>query len=384
MGPPRVSQMPSSGWSQWSQSQSARVVIVSQWRAGDGPVPAIVEVDRVHELAVDVELKLLGRGVPDPYRLRPPVAGQVTQFPLGKLGAPVDAVHHLHRARGARLARGGVPEELHEGVGLAGESQPQQRVDAEGRVADPHVPVVPVARPADLLGQAGRRRGDDGAGRGVGQQLQRQRRAVYHLPPPAPVARGRQPAPPEPAGDGQQFLRLRAGTRDRLRAAAELVQREHRRLALGQLELGCHITIVVLDRHRRGQANGQAGCGEDRPALHLGERVRVHAVAKSRRDARPERHGPPHAQHPTDQPVPPRLGRAAGRHEILDLTDPVLGGETGDQHVGIGVIELPGCRRHRGAQLKRPATVGVQERAEHGRGVERRAAIPVDGPVGSD
>ena len=30
-GPPRVSQMPSSGWSQWSQSQSARAMIVSQW-----------------------------------------------------------------------------------------------------------------------------------------------------------------------------------------------------------------------------------------------------------------------------------------------------------------------------------------------------------------
>ena len=31
LGPPRVSQMPSSGWSQWSQSQSARAMIVSHW-----------------------------------------------------------------------------------------------------------------------------------------------------------------------------------------------------------------------------------------------------------------------------------------------------------------------------------------------------------------
>ena len=69
------------------------------------------------------------------------------------------------------FTRSGVPEyELHERVGRAGETEPQQRAHAEGGVADPHIPVVPVAFPADLLGQAGRRRGHDGAGRSVGQQ----------------------------------------------------------------------------------------------------------------------------------------------------------------------------------------------------------------------
>ena len=34
--------------------------------------------------------------------------------------------------------------------------------------------------------------------------------------------------------------------------------------------------------------------------------------------------GPPHAQYPADQPVPPRLSRAADRHEILDLTHPEM------------------------------------------------------------
>src|SRR5215472_15663918 len=60
-----------------------------------------------------------------------------------------------------------------------------------------------------------------------------------------------------------------------------------------------------------------------------------------RRDLRPERHHPPRAQHPPDQPVP-RLTRAADGHEILDLTHPFLGEETGDQHVGIREIELTG------------------------------------------
>ena len=74
-------------------------------------MPAVVEVDRVHELAVDVELELPGRGVADPHRRRAPVAVQVAQLPLGQLGAPVDAVHDLQRASRAGFARGGVPEQ---------------------------------------------------------------------------------------------------------------------------------------------------------------------------------------------------------------------------------------------------------------------------------
>ena len=140
---------------------------------------------------------------------------------------------------------------------------------------------------------------------------------------------------------------------------------------------------VVLDGHRRGQRDSQAGCGEDHASLSLGQGVRVHAVVKPRRDPCPDRHGPPRAQHPPDQPAPSWLGCAADRHEVLDLTHPVLGEETGDQHVGIGEIELTGLRRRRGGQLKAPALVCVQERAEHAGGVERRAAMPVDGAVGS-
>jgi hypothetical protein len=138
-------------------------------------VPPVVEVNGVHELAVDIELKLFGRVVADPHRLRAQVPREVGQFPLRQLGTTVDAVHHLHRAGGTMLPGGGVLEdEAHEGVGLAAKSQPQKRVNAESRVSDPDKSVVPVALPADLLRQAGRRRCHNGAGRGVGEQLQRQ------------------------------------------------------------------------------------------------------------------------------------------------------------------------------------------------------------------
>jgi hypothetical protein len=43
-----------------------------------------------------------------------------------------------------------------------------------------------------------------------------------------------------------------------------------------------------------------------------------------------------------------------------------------------------GLRQHRGGQLKGSAAVCVQQGAEHTGRVERRAAMPVDGAVGSD
>ena len=66
--PPRVSQMPSSGWSQLSQTQSSMSLI---WRPADVrelQAVRVGEVDRVHRLAVDVELQLVGRAVADPHR----------------------------------------------------------------------------------------------------------------------------------------------------------------------------------------------------------------------------------------------------------------------------------------------------------------------------
>ena len=53
-----------------------------------------------------------------------------------------------------------------------------QRLQRERRVADPGEAVVPVALAARRLGQRGRQRRDRGAGRHVGESLDRQRRAL--------------------------------------------------------------------------------------------------------------------------------------------------------------------------------------------------------------
>jgi hypothetical protein len=109
---------------------------------------------------------------------------------LGQILAPVDAVHDLQRPGLAVAAVAHAPlQPAHERTGLVGEPEPEQRVEREGGIAHPRVAVVPVARAAELLGQAGGRGGHDRAGRRVGQQLERKRGAMHHLAPAPAVAR---------------------------------------------------------------------------------------------------------------------------------------------------------------------------------------------------
>src|SRR5437762_594650 len=52
-------------------------------------------VERIHHLAVDVDLELLARGVPDPHGRRALVAGQPRQLELREPPLARDAVHDL-------------------------------------------------------------------------------------------------------------------------------------------------------------------------------------------------------------------------------------------------------------------------------------------------
>lgn len=159
----------------------------------------VIEVDRVQQLPVDVELELVVRPVPDPHRARSPVALEVLERRLGQLVPSVDAVHDLERAVRAQL-RAARLDPAHERGGLVREAETHQAVEGERPVADPAVPVIPVALAPDVFGKPERRRGDDGPMLARREQLQRQRGAVDHLAPAAGVARAGDPAPPE--GDG--------------------------------------------------------------------------------------------------------------------------------------------------------------------------------------
>ncbi len=59
-------------------------------------------VERVHDLAVDVELTLLVRGVADAHGRRPFVAGEPGDLELFEASSSVDAVHDLQLRRVAR------------------------------------------------------------------------------------------------------------------------------------------------------------------------------------------------------------------------------------------------------------------------------------------
>src|SRR5215211_3156422 len=56
-------------------------------------------VERVHDLAVDIQLLLVARGVSDANRLGPQVAGEPGHLELGQAPLPRDPVHDLEVRR---------------------------------------------------------------------------------------------------------------------------------------------------------------------------------------------------------------------------------------------------------------------------------------------
>ena len=178
-----------------SSRHSSRLTESRQaWSDASSPC-SLRECEGVDDLAVDVELDLLGGGVADPdrassprspgassasYSVEPPLAGH--------------AVHDLEVGRGA----GGCAEQpLPPPPRLVQVAGVDQRDEGERRVAQPAVAVVPVARAADPLGEGGRRRGDDPAGRLVDQALQHAQRRAHGLGPVPVVGAAAGPLVPE-------------------------------------------------------------------------------------------------------------------------------------------------------------------------------------------
>ena len=259
----------------------------------------------------------------------------------------------------------------------------------ERRVPDPGVAVVPVPLAADLLRQGRGRGRDQRAGRGVGHQLQRDRRALHHLPPPARVRGAGQPGPPEL--DGGRVLALDLLRPDLPRPAGRPLQDDpaglpgrqrqpQQQVLARRAHLGEPVVVRRPDRVQRqpgvpGAEHG-AGGGQLRGVL-------APAVVEPGRDLDLERQLAADAAHHPDQPVLGGRQRTGRRHEVDDLADPVLGQEPGDQHRGVGQVELLG--HVLGADRADPAVAapspGRAGRRTPGR-VEPRAAEPVDRAVG--
>ena len=149
--------------------------------------------DREHHLAVDVVLHVLERLVADPHRSVAVVAGQVLELALLGVGGSVDPVRGLEDAL---PLLGDVAQVLEEPFHLLRVAEPLEGVQREVRVAQPAEAVVPRAAGAGMLGQAGRRRGEQRARVLVLVQLERERRADDLALVVARNARPLHPAPP--------------------------------------------------------------------------------------------------------------------------------------------------------------------------------------------
>ena len=169
---PRTSQIPSSCSRQPDSSQS-KILLARRQASSEAPSPwrrALVE--RLDDLAVDVELELVRRAVSDADRLRALVAAEPGKLELGQPPLACDAVHDLEVLRvEPAIARRSQSRHVTRLFDVAGADECEQR---QRRVAEPAEAVVPVPHAADPLRQRRRRRGDDSAGRRIREGLERQ------------------------------------------------------------------------------------------------------------------------------------------------------------------------------------------------------------------
>ena len=358
---------------------------------------ARVQQDRVERGAEDVVLPLVEGAVPDPDRPRAGVPGELVARRFLQVAAAVDPVHDLERFVLGRLD---VRDEGHELVGLPGQVQHVQRLEREGRVADPGVAVVPVALAAGGLRQRGRERGDGRAGRHVGEPLDRERGALDRVAE-AMVGDPGAAEPGSPEADGR--VDPLDGLVRRLRCVQIRIPRERAERPLARAEDVPRPDPVLLDPEREVgvQAEALVRAGrlgavpivvQQRPggrlapvverrladeldldvALEAFDRANEHVIGvvvggrtRVRRDrvlvaARPHRQRVAH-----DDPAVGRLPRRLEhvRPRLVDDRSRVVDPE----------------RRH-----AEEAGLAVEQAAEDARRVEARDAQPVDRPVGRD
>src|SRR5881409_3479559 len=219
---------------------------------GDRGTVLVVEVDRVHQLAVDVELEVGGGRVADAHGRGAQVALEVRQRLLGEPVATVDPVHDLEGAVGFELLAARL-DPAHEGRRLLGEAEAHEAVEREGGVADPGVAIVPVPLAAELLGKPEGGGRDDGAVRPRGEELEGQRGAVDHLTPAALVGGATEPPAPEVDGALEGVRDVVGRGAGSVLSGPHLLEHEPGRLVRAQGELGDRGAGLDAQRHRRAE-----------------------------------------------------------------------------------------------------------------------------------
>ncbi len=358
-------------------SRCSRSARWSAHASGSSGRPASRLQQRVHHLAEDVELQLRRGRVADPDRPRALVAGQPVELHLGQPPLARQAVHDL-QVGGA--PRGGAKEPRAPRLGFLDLSGVEQHEQRERGIPQPAEAVVPVTRAAELLGQGGRRRGDDPPGRSVGQRLERDQRALHDFRPACRRCRRLEAGRPLPPPCRRPLDRFHGVDRGR-RGLVRGVPRQHEGLssARGDREARARPQVLAARQHARAQTDRvRPGDGDDavpaapdprdRPAvvepqdqleLHLDLAGEAFDDADDVRRIAPYRHA---IGHPED----------AGVRDPLRLEDE-----------GARPVAPAGLAHAAGRRSDAPAAVAIcpQKSGEAGARVEAGQAQPVDGAV---
>ena len=198
-----------------------------------------------------------------------------------------------------------------------------QRVEGEGRVTEPAIAVVPVPHAAEPLGQGGRGRGHQPAGRRVRERLQRDEGAHHRLLPGAVVRARRRPRAPPLLGlldRGDRIPRRRLGLVRRVPG-----EREGHAVPGAHGEVGDGPERLPPERDRRPQAEGVVAPDRADPVLLPAHPGHPGSVVGPEDELRPHGHGAPPA---LDEPHH-RGGRPADRHAVDQRDGALVGLELG-------------------------------------------------------
>src|SRR5690349_2693595 len=154
----------------------------------------IAQIQRVQELAINVQLQLIVGGVADADWTRAAMSLEMAECLLGQCSPSVDAIEALQLARILRLLAS-FDDPTRER--LRAQPEPNECVRGERRVTNPRIAKIPIPRAPDLLGETERRRGDDRAGPTALEQFEGQRRPPHRAAPLATIRATRNPPSPE-------------------------------------------------------------------------------------------------------------------------------------------------------------------------------------------
>ncbi len=349
-------------------------------------IDPLEDVRHVQDLAVDIQLQLGGRRVPDPHRTGSEISLEVGGLDLLVPVIPLDRIDRMKVLAGPELVGAG-ERPLRVGPRFRHVAEQEEHLRGERGVPYPYEPVVPVAGPPRPLGKRGGGGGHEHAGVRVTEELEDELGA---LDPRLPTGRDpshrslRRRDPGAPVGVGDREELARRGVLRRRIAPTDLQEER----STGNHRSRCDRGRSLLPPRPRGGEREAAGFGRrhrklraDRPAGDL------ESVAEPRVGPHADLDGSsPGDQAPHDAGLSGgRTGDRTGGHEIRDREhDPPAEIEEGRQDVRARDVLLVGDVRSGRPDGGVSSAASIEQPAERARRVEAREACPIDRSMARD